>query len=159
MGSLLFKPIDLSLNRQTAVLFREDAFACSFGSKPTRDVFEPEKYLDWLQVKLSKDPRSAVHVWQGERIVGQLELGRLAAGLLLGYVNLYYLIPEVRGTGIARELDDYAVGYFRILGLTGAQLSVSPTNQRAIRYYERSGWKDLGVRTDAPEVNLMEKMF
>ena len=159
MDSLSFRPINLALDWQTAVLFRQDAFACSFGTTPSLEVFDPEKYLNWLRAKLAEDPKSAVHVWQRDRVIGQMELGADASPSLMGYINLYYLIPEVRGTGISQELDQYALEYFRSLGVAGARLSVSPSNQRAIRYYERNGWKHLGVREDAPELSLMEKVF
>ncbi len=35
----------------------------------------------------------------------------------------------------------------------GARLSISPTNQRALRFYVRRGWTDSGPRPDMPEVH------
>jgi hypothetical protein len=37
-----------------------------------------------------------------------------------------------------------------------AGLSVSPTNERAVRYYQRHGWLDRGPRPGAPHVHEME---
>ena len=36
-------------------------------------------------------------------------------------------------------------------------MSVSPTNQQAVRFYLKNNWRDLGPRPDDPEVHLMEK--
>lgn len=45
------------------------------------------------------------------------------------------------------------------MGLKKARLSVSPTNERAIKFYEKMKWVDLGPREDHPEVHFMEKVI
>jgi L-amino acid N-acyltransferase YncA len=157
-----FKPIDLQKHRETAITFREDSFICSFGD--ARKFWEQngpnaEKYISWLEEKLKKDPALAMHVWQSNRIVGQMELGAWKDDPTVGYINLYYLAPEARGTGLSKALDDYAVRTLRAKGHSEARLCVSPSNARALRYYLRMGWSDLGVRPDAPEVRYMQKML
>jgi ribosomal protein S18 acetylase RimI-like enzyme len=79
--------------------------------------------------------------------------------LSVGYVNLFYLIPEFRGRGFGRQLDRYAANFFNQLGCQSARLSVSLTNQVAMRFYLRQGWIDLGQREDAPEVHYLEKTY
>jgi ribosomal protein S18 acetylase RimI-like enzyme len=159
---LVFKPIDLEKNLDLTIRFREDAFICSFG---TGEKFwqengpKAERYVEWLRTKLEKDPQSAVHVWQGNRIVGQMELSRFKPDPAVGYVNLYYIVPEFRGSGISHLLDEYAVKYLRARGHEIARLSVSPSNPRAVRYYTRMGWTDLGVRADAPDRVFFEREF
>lgn len=100
-----------------------------------------------------------MHLLQGGVIVGQMELGSFKTDPSIGYVNLYYLAAEVRGTGLSSVLDNYATNYFVSRGFTSARLSVSPSNSRAIRFYEKHGWHDLGPRPGRPEVHLMEKYF
>lgn len=155
-GEVSFETIELEKNRDLCVRFRKDSYICSFGSSENYireggDTF----YLGWLKNKISQNPGSAVHVkWNG-KIIGQLELGELKAQPEVGYVNLYYLAPEFRGKGFAPLLDQYAIQYLRNAGYRSAQLSVSPKNTRAVRFYLKMGWKDLGPNPDHPEVHLM----
>jgi len=96
------------------------------------------------------------HVWRNGTIVGQLEMIVMNTPKRLGYVNLFYLVPEMRGPGLGDALHQHAVSLFRGMGVDCMRLSVSPSNGRALRYYRKHGWKDLGPRPDAPHVNLME---
>jgi len=160
IGPLYFKSIDLSSTTDLCVLFREDSFVASFGDAIKfyeEDQKGAQRYLEWLRNKLEKDPASAVHVWEGSTIIGQMELGVFKDEPNIGNVNLYYLVPEKRGIGLSRYLDEYAVQHLKGLGLKKARLSVSPTNIRAIRFYEKYGWQDIGPRPGRPEVHFMEK--
>ncbi len=160
MERLRFETVNLELHSQVCVAFREDSFVVSFGNADKffeSDGCGNERYLTWLQTKISKDANSAVHVWSDHQIIGQIELGRLKEDPSKGYVNLYYLKPEVRGQGFGTQLDHYAMSYFKNLGLTSARLSVSPTNLRALAYYAKMGWVDLGPRPGHPEVHCLEK--
>lgn len=71
-------------------------------------------------------------------------------------MNLFYLVPEARGTTLGDKLHQYVVALLRRAGLRSAQLSVSPTNARAVSYYVKHGWKDLGPRPGHELVNTME---
>jgi ribosomal protein S18 acetylase RimI-like enzyme len=71
-------------------------------------------------------------------------------------VNLFYLVEEMRGAGFGSELQDYAMDFMRRHGVQTAQLSVSPTNARALAFYRKHGWKNLGLRPGRDNVNLME---
>lgn len=70
----------------------------------------------------------------------------------IGYINLFYLIPEVRGSGISHQLDHFATDFFKKLKVPKMLLSVSPTNPRAIAYYQKNGWTDLGPRFSEEEL-------
>lgn len=160
MSKLIFSPADISKNAETCVEFRADSFVVSFGddSKFYEDDGKgAERYLEWLQTKISNDPNSVVHVWANDKIIGQLELGRLRDDQSCGYVNLYYLAPAFRGKGLGAQLDSHAMKYFIDQGLKVARLSVSPTNKPAMAFYAKLGWRDLGPRPGHPEVHFMEK--
>lgn len=45
---------------------------------------------------------------------------------------------------------------FQKLGVSRAQLSVSLSNHKAVAYYHKHGWVDLGSRPGHPEVHLMD---
>jgi ribosomal protein S18 acetylase RimI-like enzyme len=159
---LEFQPIDLERHQDLCVRFRADSFVCSFGSNARfyeEDGNGAERYLQWLKQRIAEIPNSCVHVWQAEQIVGQLEMRRWQRDSSVGYVNLFYLIPEFRGQGLGRQLDRYAANFFRQLGCRSARLSVSPTNPAAIEFYLKQGWKDLGRREDTFEVHYFEKTY
>ena len=157
---LTFKTIDLILHSDICVDFRLDSFVASFG---TADKFYAEggadKYLQWLQAKIEKDPRTAVHAWLDGEIVGQMEMGLRRDDPTKGHVNLFYLRKDKRGCGLSQYLDQYAQDYFKSLGLSSALLAVSPTNGRALAYYKKMNWVDLGQNPEHPEIHMMEKKF
>lgn len=161
---LRFAPIDLAHHRELCLEFKIDTFVVSFGS--AERFYGPHRegvdlYLRQLESRLLDDRACCVHVWLGGEIIGQIEavIRELSGGEVGGYVSLYYLVPAYRGKGFGKDLDAYVVTFFRRHGVRVAQLSVSPSNERAVRLYEACGWRDIGARPESPEVQLMEKRF
>lgn len=153
---LHFRPIDVGRHGELAVSFRRDSYVCSFGSDALfveENGADGSGYLEWLSARVLHFPEGHVHAWRGERIVGQLEM---VIGPASGYINLFYLRPDARGCGFGEQLHDYALALLRRHGVRVAGLSVSPTNHRALRYYERHGWRDLGARAGAGHVHEMQ---
>jgi ribosomal protein S18 acetylase RimI-like enzyme len=161
MSSLItFQPIDLRAHRDLALEFREDSFVVSFGDAARfheADKMGADRYIAWIQAKHDQNPESVVHVWQDQKIIGQIELGNLKNDPDRGHVFLYYLAPEFRGQGLGKVLDQYAMNFFRKNGKTQARLSVSPTNLVAWKFYLKLGWKDVGPRPKHPEVHFFQK--
>lgn len=160
--SLTFRPIQLPAHDNICVQFTTDAFICSFGDASkflsgSNHYLSPEKYLDWLQEKLDKAPESAVHVWKGSEIIGQMEFGVYRHNPKVGYVHLYYLVPHMRGKGISKYLDEYACDYLRRMGHSQTRLSVTKINERAINYYTKHEWQEVGESPDDSDVVIMEK--
>jgi ribosomal protein S18 acetylase RimI-like enzyme len=159
---LKFKPIDLAKSQDLCIQFRVDAFVCSLCSA---DRFyqeagvKGEKYLRWLTQRMAEIPNSCIHVWSDEQIIGQLEMGHWQQDASVGYINFLYLAPAFRGQGLGKQLDRYAADCLRQLGCHSARLSVSPTNQAAMRFYRKQGWVDLGKREDIPEVHYLERQL
>jgi ribosomal protein S18 acetylase RimI-like enzyme len=157
-----FKPIQLDQHRELCIQFRADSFVVSFGDDKKfyeEDGKGDERYIEWLRGKIAKDPQAAVHVWQDGEIIGQIEMGGSHQFPAVGYVNLYYLIPNKRGQGLGKHLDKHAMDYFKSKGYASVRLSVSPTNTLAWAYYQKMGWKDLGPWSEHPEVHFMEKQI
>ena len=74
--------------------------------------------MKWLQQQSEKNPKGFVLVVENELPIGQLELTvKEYEGKEIGYVNLYYLIPEKRGMGLGSLLHDYAIRFLRIIML------------------------------------------
>jgi ribosomal protein S18 acetylase RimI-like enzyme len=153
------EPIDLERSAELCVAFRRDSYVCSFGDQ-SRFIADhgPDGagYLDWLRTRIGEFPAGHVHVWQGRQIVGQMEM-RVRDGVpTFLYVNLFYVIPAERGTGVGEVLHRYALHVGRAQGFTMARLGVSPSNQRALAYYRKHGWRDLGRNPAKPGVHAME---
>lgn len=155
-STLRFQTIDLGRHLALAIDFRRDSYVCSFGSD---ELFVEENgadargYIEWLEARVVSYPEGHVHVWRGDEIIGQLEM---IVGPSTGYINLFYLRPEARGIGLGDALHRYAVELLQQRQITSAGLSVSPTNRRAMKYYQRHGWRDLGPRPGAPHVHELE---
>jgi ribosomal protein S18 acetylase RimI-like enzyme len=95
-------------------------------------------------------------MWDGTRIIGQMEMLIHQTTPVRGYVNLFYLVPEARGQGVGATLHAYFLEFMRGGGAPLARLSVSPSNVQALAYYRKQGWSDLGPRPDDGTVHLME---
>ena len=150
-----FKPIDLLKDKETTIDFRRDAFVASFGHDKDfygADGNGPHHYFRSLEKKISLSPPMAYHVWLGDSIIGQLELDYFNNDKKVGYVNLYYLSCDYRGRGYSKYLDEFAIKFFQDLGVEFIKLSVSPTNIRAIKFYQKHGWIDCGDRFSEEEL-------
>jgi ribosomal protein S18 acetylase RimI-like enzyme len=161
MSHLEFKPIDLENHADVCIQFAEDTEVCSFGSVDgfrENDGQGAQRFIERIGEKLSKDPQSCIHVWKDGVIVGQIHLGQFIDPLI-GYIHFFYVAPSWRGTEVAQQMEQHATSYFRQRGFEAARLSVSATNLRAMRFYLRCDWKDLGPREDKPGVHNMEKIF
>jgi ribosomal protein S18 acetylase RimI-like enzyme len=145
-----FEPIDLDRDFEICVRFLGETFVASYGSDAELGAMGgAAAYRESLRARLADFPAGHVHVWQGAEIAGQLEM-RPRPDLGFGMVNLIYLAPERRGGTLSDALHDYLEATLRGCCMPKARLSVSPTNQRAVRYYLKHGWRDLGPRPDRP---------
>ena len=159
---LQFRPIDVEKTKELCVRFRADAFVCSFGSANRffeADSNGAERYIQWLKKHILDIPGSCVHVFESNKIIGQIEMGRWKKDASVGYVNLFYLIPEYRGQGLGAQLDEYADSFFQSLSCKSALLSVSPKNVGAMNFYAKYGWVDIGARVDVPDLHYLKKLY
>jgi len=151
-------PIDLDRDAATCIAFRRDSFEVSFGSRAGCDDemgADGSLYLAKLRDRMAKVPEGNAHVWHEGRIVGQTEM-RFSDEPSTGYVNFFYLVPEWRHRGAGRILHDHAVKVFSDRGMRAIRLSVSRTNEAALAFYRRLGWRRLGARPHKEAMDLME---
>lgn len=151
---LRFATIDFAAHASVCAAFRRDSYVCSFGHDGAGA--ESAGYLERLPQRIADFPDGYVHVWLGDAIVGQLEM-QIRAEPRHGYVNLFYLVEARRGAGFGDALHEYALAFMRRHGVATMQLSVSPTNARAVAYYRKHGWRDLGLRPGRDNVHLMQR--
>jgi RimJ/RimL family protein N-acetyltransferase len=149
-------PVDLARHRDTCLAFRRDMYVASFGTAESFDEELPDDaYLAQLAERTAQLPEGNMHLWEGERIVGQTEM-RLDEEPGVGYVSLFYLEPGHRGRGLGRMLHDHAVRVFRARGMQRIRLSVSARNAPAIAFYRKLGWTPAGTRPHRLPMELME---
>lgn len=154
---LQFRQIDITVHRETAIKFRRDSYIVSFGDDSR--FGDDEDYVKWLLLKTKQFPEGFVMVEENGKIVGQLEMQiREYNGNQIGYVNLFYLIPEKRGQGVGRYLYEYAIGFFKKEKVEVFHLTVSPTNKQAMRFYQKIGMKEIGTEKDGMVVRMKGKV-
>ena len=152
------EPIDL-IDAETCIEFRRQMYLTSFGTdEGLEEEMGPqnEAYLEQLRARMAQIPEGNVHLWHGERIVGQLEMRLLESEPHVGYVSLIYVVPEGRGQGLGRQLHEHAAIVSRERGKRLMRLSVSLTNVPAIMFYRRLGWSMSGTRAHRLPMAVME---
>ncbi|MFB7142827.1 GNAT family N-acetyltransferase [Gottfriedia sp. NPDC056225] len=148
-----FVPIDISIHKDNVIPFRRDSFIVSFGTD--KDFGDENKYLNWLQQQSSQNPKGFVLVVENDIPIGQLELTvKEYRGKVIGYVNLYYLIPEKRGEGLGSLLHTYTINFFENNNVNEYHLRVSPTNKQAIAFYKKNGMKQIKTEMDGKVVRM-----
>jgi ribosomal protein S18 acetylase RimI-like enzyme len=155
---LKFRTIDIEKDKDMIIKFRKDSYVVSFGSE---EGFGDEiAYISRIKERVNKFPNGQVIIEKDNLPIGQMELQiRDFDGMEIGYVNLFYLIPEYRGKGLGKDLIRYAEDFFRKSNVTEYHLRVSPTNERAIRLYTNSGMVKLREENEKYLVYRMRKLL
>ncbi|MBB2479632.1 GNAT family N-acetyltransferase [Bacillus sp. APMAM] len=148
-----FIPIDVNKHQKYVVPFRKDSFIVSFGSD--KDFGDETEYLDWLKKQIAKNPKGFVLAVENEQPIGQLELTmKIYEGKEIGYVNLYYLIPEKRGVGLGAQLHHYAINFFKGNNVNEYHLRVSTTNEHALAFYSKNGMRVIQSEMDGKVIRM-----
>lgn len=136
-----FININLNFHQDIVIKFRKDSFKESFGH--SKD-FSTAEYIGWLEEKVQEFPEGFLLLKKENEYIGQVELTikRYKNGMI-GYINLYYLKKSYRGKGYAEKVHKYALNYFKSHALEEYHLRVSPTNRRAIKFYQKNGMEKI----------------
>ncbi|MFE4130649.1 GNAT family N-acetyltransferase [Peribacillus sp. YIM B13482] len=153
---MIFHTIDIDKDKDIIIKFRKDSYVVSFGSE---DGFGDENtYLQRMKERVRKFPDGHMIIEKDQEPIGQMELQiREYEGTEIGYVNLFYLIPEYRSKGLGKELVRYAENFFRQFNVSEYHLRVSSDNQRAIRLYSNSGMMKIREENEKYPVWRMSK--
>ncbi|OJX82152.1 MAG: hypothetical protein BGO93_23355 [Mesorhizobium sp. 65-26] len=117
----------------TAASDLADYIAGNFGSERQRAEIVDPRGVVLLAVKAGDQ----------DAILGYAHLVMLAPGEAL--LNRLYVEAGCRGTGLAGRLLDALRGECRQRGAAGLRLTVFEKNARAIAFYRRSGFADVGT--------------
>lgn len=151
--SIEFKTINLENDLETCIQFRRDSYLVSFGKLEGFDDFM-KPYEKRMRERIAYFPQGNCHLWRSGEIIGQTEM-KFIDDPDIGYVSLFYLLPEVRGMGYGKDLHLRAVQEFSKIGKKRLNLSVSPDNHRAVAYYAKMGWTNPGPRPGREHVLLL----
>lgn len=86
--------------------------------------------------------------------------GRLLGGCTFwatdgyGYIETLYVMPEARGTGIAKVIMNYIFDYFLANGMKLVRLEVWELNTRAVALYRSLGFTGVEQKTMFPGITL-----
>jgi len=125
-----------------------DAFAHLYRPEDLEAFLSSFGIADW-QAEL-RDPAFAFRLAEDDGVaVGYVKLGPVlklpvepsVPALLL---DQFYVLKDHHVTGIARALMDWAIEEGRRRGVQRLYLTVFPENHRARRFYDRSGFEDVG---------------
>ena len=152
--SLAFRRIDPGRDAGLVVANHRDACIASFGSDAR--FRGAAHYLRWLAARCEEYPDGHLLAFLGDECVGQLEL-QVPYGLASGYVNLFYIAPSFRRQGFGRILNRRCEEYFRSWEASRIELHVSTTNERAIGFYRKMGYKLARVEPRRTRTWLMAK--
>ena len=143
--TLTYRRIDPVGDAALAARHHYEACVASFGDASRYEG--REKYLTCLKRQVEQYPDGCVLAFEKGRCVGQMEL-QVPYGLAVGYVNLYYVTPGFRGRGYGSLMHQYAERYFRSWEAGRIELHVSPTNEQAVRFYRKLGYKFIAADED-----------
>lgn len=108
--------------------------------------FSPEPYWQAACAHLRQNSQAVLRLLDGDRPVGLVDLDpRRAANEGCGWLSLLYLRPEYRGKGFGIQALGRAVVPFRQMGRQGLRLVVAEENEPARAFYEREGFRQIGL--------------
>jgi ribosomal protein S18 acetylase RimI-like enzyme len=97
-----------------------------------------------------RDPSFAIRIAESDGVpVGYVKIGPMKIPVETGdpssmLLDQLYVRAEHHGSGIARELMDWAIDEARRRGANALYLTVFIENERAKRFYDRYGFEDVG---------------
>ena len=138
------------------IRYRKDAWQVVYGS--LRGFDGPGFWLD-AQRTIGSDPAAMVVGYWGTTPVGMIQLNPSRdAEKYVGYIPFLYLREPFRHQGLGIQFIGHAVSFYRKLGRKHLQLSVAPTNKKALGFYNKYGFRQIRKqRCRFGHLLLMEK--
>lgn len=136
-----YHPMDLEKRGQRFLDCYKDAWIQAHGSlEGFSDI-----YLEVAKKRSREFPMSVLEAFLGDKSVGILELniGR-DEEQGAGCIAFYYMDEPYRGKGLAVQLLGEATSIYRRLGRRSLRLRVAETNKRAIAFYQKFGFRQIG---------------
>ena len=145
-GNLRFVPFDPGLDEERYLRYRQDAWRIANGAA---EGFRPD-VLDAAKHRFDSQPGALMLALQDDTVTGLIELDVSKGNdSNVGEVAFTYMEEPYRGTGLAIQLLGHAVSVYRALGRKTLRLETAAANERAVRFYRKSGFEQTGEETGA----------
>lgn len=136
-----------------------DCLSAAF--EPFRESYTREAYLHTtLNEELGRERLASMHVLiaidTGQRVLGTLTWH--LKGESWGHLRGMAVLPEFQGTGVAQALLDRALAALRQEGCHRVTLRTTEPLARAVRFYEKNGFRDSGIRADFHGMTVTERI-
>lgn len=123
------------------IRYRKDAWQVVYGNL---NGFDGSGFWLDAQQTMGPDPAAMEVGYLDGRAAGMIQLSpRRDAEKGVGYIPFLYLREPYRHQGLGIQLIGHAVSFYRKLGRTRLQLSVAPTNEKALGFYHKFGFRQV----------------
>lgn len=123
------------------IRYRQDGWLVVYGN--LKGFNGPGFWLDAQRTK-GDDPEAMVVGYLGKDPVGMIQLSpQRDSQKGVGYIPFIYLRQPYRHQGLGIQFIGHAVCFYRKLGRTKLQLSVAPTNEKALGFYHKFGFRQV----------------
>ena len=113
----------------------------------------------WYDDELEKDLEWLAEVVENETVLLADDVGLTVAlmkGSRLGFLEMLYVRPPARGTGVSRDLTREAATQLRARGAEVIELEVLATNKQALAIYDGWGFQESELTLAVP-VDVLER--
>jgi probable phosphoglycerate mutase len=141
---------------QQYIDYRKDAWQVVYGNLKG---FDGAGFWMDAQRTMGRDPEAMVVGYLDRTPVGMIQLSPdRDAYKKVGYIPFLYLREPFRHKGLGIQLIGHSISFYRKLGREKLQLSVAPTNEKALGFYDKFGFRAVGKnRGRFGKLILMEK--
>lgn len=129
----LYKTVRLESLKQSP-----EAFSTSYESALTRT---PESWENQTNNSAVGSDRSTFIVLKEKEPIGIAALYRDNKNNIVGELLQVWIAPQTRGSGLAQELLQTVFQWARKNGFRKIQAEVMASNEQALRFYEKNGFK------------------
>jgi probable phosphoglycerate mutase len=152
---LRFEPVDPRHEKKWYLDCYRDAWIAAHG---TERGFS-DSYLDTAKKHYREHPHALMKAVWNDKPAGLVELSvNRDAEQNAGCIAFLYMAPELRGKNLAVQLLGQAVSDYHNLGRDKLRLNVAEENERAIKFYEKYGFKKISETEGAlGKLFVMEK--
>lgn len=142
-SNLRIEPMDLEQDAELYCECYADSWRAAHGSLIG---FASTPYLESAKRMAARDSAYVSKFYYGEEFAGIVELDpELMSYLGSGWLSFCYLTPKFRHQGYGAQLVGQAVSVFRKQGRSNLRLHVAQTNESAIRFYEKLGFRHIST--------------
>lgn len=134
-----YRPINIKdhQDRDIIIKFRRDTHEVGLEMSIN---FDSSAYIHRMEERIRKFPEGQLIIEDSGKPIGQVGFDIQGYnGDEIGYVNIFYLIPEYRGKGIGKEIIQYIEDFFIKSNVSEYHLRVSSKNEKAINLYTKIG--------------------